>query len=204
MKIVLFGGSFDPVHRGHVAVADAVQAALKPERLLWLPARQAPHKPDQSPAGDADRCALLELALAGRANEQIDARELQRPGPSYTVDTVAEIAAENPGAELWLVVGADMLDQLHQWKDVERLLQLTRVLVAPRPRFGPERLDNLRRRLPGEVGPRLRARMLPMKPVAASSTEVRERIRKGESCAELLPPGVEDALRKRGLYCSPA
>ncbi|TAH38694.1 MAG: nicotinate (nicotinamide) nucleotide adenylyltransferase [Planctomycetota bacterium] len=202
MKIAVFGGSFDPVHRGHLAAADAVAARLQPDRFFWVPARRSPHKPGQAPAEDSARLSLLRSALASRPREELCTLELERPGPSYTVDTLEELQRQYPEAELWLVLGADALKNLPTWHEFPRLLALARLAVVPRDRHGVEALDALRRRLPGELAPRMRARFVAMTPVAASSTGIRERLQRGEACGDLLPPEVEQEVRRLGLYCS--
>lgn len=201
MRLAVFGGSFDPVHRGHLAVADAARRHLRPDHLLWVPARHAPHKPGQPPAPAADRVALLELALADRPGEELCLLELERPGPSYTVDTLEALRQQHPGAELNLVLGADSLGHLGTWKDLGRILELAGLALVPRPGWGPEALAVFRRSLPPDLARRLRAAFLPMEEVAISSTGLRRLLaRRDPRAAAWLPPGVLEEIRRRGLY----
>ncbi len=187
MRLAVFGGSFDPVHLGHLAVADAVHAALAPDLLLWIPAGRAPHKPDAAPAEAEDRAALLALALAGRPREELRRDELERPGPSYTVDTLEALAVEFPGAELLLVLGGDSQEHWASWRRLDRILELATPVWFPRR--GWERLQ------PGIPG-----RMLAMPLVDLAATELRRRLAAGEDCADALPSAVAAEIGRRGLY----
>lgn len=204
MDVAVFGGSFDPVHQGHVAVADAVMSRLRPDLLLWVPARQAPHKPGQILASDDDRVALLRLVVTGRPGEDVCLLELRRPGPSYTVDTLDALAREHPTARFTLVLGADSLEHLPAWRDLPRLFAAASLAVVPRPGFGAEALERLRSRLVPDVAARLRARFLPMVEVPISATEIRARLRCAEPCDDWLPPGVAAEIRSRRLYTGAA
>lgn len=187
MRIAVFGGSFDPVHLGHLAVADAVQAQRRPDQLLWVPARQPPHKPGARLASGEDRVALLELAIAGRGDERVCRWELDRDGPSYTVDTLEALHQDQPGAELLLVLGGDSQQHWAGWRRLDRILELASPLWIPRR--GWERLR------PGVPG-----RMLEMERVDLSATELRQALAAGRSCEGSLPPAVEAEIRRRGLY----
>lgn len=202
MKVAVFGGSFDPVHCGHVAVADAVQAALRPDLLLWIPARHAPHKPGRPPADDAGRLALLQRVVDARSGEEVDTSELGRPGPSYTVETLRVLGDRYPGAEWVLIMGADSLSHLLTWRALPEVLRRARVALVPRTGTSEDDLESFRRALPAEVADEFRASFLPMENVDVSSTEIRARLADGRSCARLLPPAVEDEIRRRGMYAS--
>lgn len=197
--LIVLGGSFDPVHRGHEAIADAALRAHPGARVVWVPAAHAPHKPGRVPAPAEDRLALLELVVNERPGESIHSGELRRPPPSYTVDTVAELRALHPEEALVLVVGADTLDHLAQWRDPERLFDAASFLVVPRAGAGPADLDAFRARLPVALARRFRAAWLPMPPVAVSSTAIRAALRAG-SAPSGLRPQVEREIRRRGLY----
>ncbi|HEX9792849.1 MAG TPA: nicotinate-nucleotide adenylyltransferase [Planctomycetota bacterium] len=201
MKLAVFGGSFDPVHCGHLAVADAARAALAPDLLLWVPARHAPHKTDEPSATAADRLVLLGIAVAGRPGEVVETLECERPGPSYTVDTLRALGQRHPAAELHLILGADSLLHLHTWRAVPELLERASLALVPRPGSGPHDLDAFAARLPAAVRVLLRAQFLPMDEVAVSSTEVRRRLCAGEPVDGLLPEAVRAEIARRGLYC---
>lgn len=199
MVRVVFGGSFDPVHRGHVAIADAAQAELQPDLLLWMLSRHAPHKAGRAPASPEDRAAFLELVLREREGEQLDRRELARPGPSYSVDTLEELRAEDPDGELIFLAGADSLGHLATWRALPRLFELCAWRFAPRPGWGEAELERFRASLPEEQRAHFRAAMLPMEEVAVSSSGIREALAAGEDPAGL-PPGVLAEIRARGCY----
>lgn len=133
MKIGIYGGSFDPVHYGHVRVAQRALADLGLDRLIVVPAAVSPFKTDHAPkAGLWDRLARVRAAFGGLERTVVDARELRRGGVSYAIDTVREIAAENPGAELVFVIGQDSVDGLPRWKDFEALNKLVTFVPFPR------------------------------------------------------------------------
>ncbi len=189
MSVAVFGGSFDPVHRGHLAVADAVQAQRSPARLLWVPARRAPHKLDQRPTPGEDRAALLAAAIAGRPGEELCRWELEREGPSYTVDTLERLREEEPSAELLLVLGGDSQEHWRSWRRTDRILELASPVWFPRRGW-----EALRPGTPGE--------MLEMPMVDLAATDLRRRLAAGEDCAAALPEAVAALIRRRGLYQS--
>ena len=120
MRLLVFGGSFDPVHRGHEAMADAAWREIQPDRFLWVPSGHAPHKPTLVPAAAEHRVALLNLILAGRPREELSRLEVERPAPSYTVDTLQALRSQLPAAEIHLLLGSDSLAHLAGWRDLPR------------------------------------------------------------------------------------
>ncbi len=199
MKLLLLGGSFDPVHRGHEAIADAARAAHPNASLLWIPSGHAPHKPEREPAPAQDRLALLKLALATRPGEEIFTAELERPGPSYTVDTLETLARLHPGTDFLLLLGADSLEHLASWRDLERLFRLSGFAFAPRPGWGPGSLESFCTALTPELARDFRAEWLPMAEQAVSSTQIRRDLAAARA-PQGLRPAVEAELRRRGLY----
>ena len=117
MKLGLFGGSFDPVHLGHLLVAQAAVEELGLDKLFFIPAAQSPFKPENQPAPAAIRLQLIRLALAGRTNCEIDEQEIRRGGISYTVDTLRDYAKRFPGAEIFYLIGADNAAKLNEWRE---------------------------------------------------------------------------------------
>ena len=133
MRVGLFGGSFDPIHLGHLAIAEALLTAGPLERVLFLPARRSPHK-DREGATASDRFAMVSLAIANRPRFEVSRIDLDRPAPSYTIDTVARLLEEAPpGWEPFWIIGEDNLDALQTWREIDRLFELVRFLVVPRP-----------------------------------------------------------------------
>lgn len=189
MKIGLFGGSFDPVHFGHLLVARAAREESGLDRLFFIPAAQSPFKPDAQPAPAAERLRWLRLALAADTTAEVDDQEIRRRGPSYSIDTVRDYATRYPGAELFYLIGADQTAQLHLWREAEELARLAQFLVIPRPGepSAPPKIP-------------FRGRVLRGCPTGVSSTEIRARLKQGLSIAHLTPPAVAEALANKRLY----
>jgi len=189
----LFGGSFDPVHAGHVAVVDFLLARSLADLVHVVPAGQSPFKELADAAPSRHRLRMLELALAGRGDVLVDDRELSRPGPSYTVDTLAELIADHPGATWRLVVGGDHARTFDRWRDHQRLLSLAEVVVISR---GPLVLGSP---LAG------RARVVDDFDHPAAATDLRRELAAGRRpAAGLLPPAVTEYIVAHRLYGWPA
>lgn len=201
--LALFGGSFDPVHAGHRAVAEAAWATGQIDRLHWIPARQPPHKPHRTLARDEDRLALLRIAVEGRSEEAVDDRELQREGPSYSIDTIEAVAADFPAAALVWLAGVDTLSHLASWHRVEDLLERIELWLAPRPHWTAADTARSLSAMPQNLRDRLRLRELSMEPVDASSTAVRNRIEAGEDWSDLVPAAIAWEIVVRQLYRDP-
>jgi nicotinate-nucleotide adenylyltransferase len=188
-RIGLFGGSFNPVHLGHLLVAQAAREELELSRLFFIPAAQSPFKPDQVPAPAEARLQLLRLALAGQTECELDDQEIRRGGISFTIDTVRNYARRFPAAELFYLIGADHVGQLPQWREAVALARLVEFVVIPRP--GKQRV---------EAPPPFRARHLDGFPLGVSSSQVRERVRTGLPIELLVGSAVAEAIRKNRLY----
>jgi nicotinate-nucleotide adenylyltransferase len=197
----VFGGTFDPIHLAHLAVAEEAAEALGLERVLFVPAGEPPHKPGREITPAEDRLAMVELAIAGNPRFGIDRIELDRPGLSYTVDTLAALRAarfvNGSTADLTLVLSADAFLGLLSWREPRRVLELSRVVVAPRdgypdagPEFLIEHLPDLADRATFLDGPRLRL----------SASELRARAASGRSLRYLVPDAVAAYIGDHGLY----
>lgn len=202
----LFGGSFDPVHAGHLHVARAAESAFGLEHVVLVPAARPPHKPGRVLAEGDDRLRMLELALDGLERRSISAMELSREGPSYTFDTVCELPARlglAPDVRLHLLIGWDNLRGLERWHRAAELLARVQPVVILRGEDDPALLEHLRRELGDELFAVLERGFLRLEPVAISSTELREGLARGEvPPAGELPPGVLEYIRSRGIYRS--
>jgi nicotinate-nucleotide adenylyltransferase len=188
-RIGLFGGSFDPVHLGHLLVAQAAREELALDRLFFIPAAQSPFKPESKPGPATERVKMLRLALAGQTWCEIDEQELSRGGTSYTIDTLRGYAAKFPGAELYYMVGADHVPKLPLWREAAELARLATFVVIPRPGEPDAPFPEPFR------GMRLRGF-----PLGVSSSQIRARARAGERIDHLVGPAVAEALAKSQLY----
>jgi len=188
MRRALFGGSFDPFHNGHLAVVETLLARGHGDEVWLAPAGLSPGKPPPRAAG-RHRAAMARLGLADLSHVELLDLELRRPGPSYTVDTLSELGERHPGDHWLLVVGADAWRDFDSWRDPDRILDLARVLVFPRGGIDPD--PDV---LPTGVA------LLADFSAPASSSQVRRRLRKGVSAADLLPPTVLGYIRRHGLY----
>ena len=191
-RIGLFGGSFDPVHLGHTMVARAALVEVELDRLFIIPAAQSPFKPEQSPALAADRLAWLRLAFEDEPRCEIDAQEIERAGVSYTIDTVRDYAARFPEAELFYLIGADHVPTLPEWREAAALADAVTFVVVPRP-------GELETGV-AEFPLSFRGTVLRGKPAAISASDLRKRLRAGESIENFVPPAVAAALNVKHCY----
>jgi len=189
MKLGLLGGSFDPVHLGHLLIAQAVVEELSLERLFFIPAAQSPFKPESKPAPAAVRLQLLRLALAGKSHWEIDEQEIRRGGISYSIDTVRDYTKRFPGAQLFYLIGADHAAKLNEWREANELAALAEFVAIPRP---------------GETAvkfpPPFRGRTLKGFPLGVSSSEIRARLKAGLPIDQIVPPPVAEAIRAARYY----
>jgi nicotinate-nucleotide adenylyltransferase len=188
-RIGLFGGSFDPVHLGHLLVAQAAREELELDRLFFIPAAQSPFKPDSQPTSSKDRLRLLRLALAGKSWCEIDEQELQRGGVSYTINTLRDYHQRFPEAQIFYLVGGDHVQKLPSWRDAEELARVAEFIVVPRP--GQAEIP---------FPKPFRGRALKGFPLGVSSSQIRARVKVGEPIDHLVPATVAEAIRGAGLY----
>ena len=189
MKFGIYGGSFDPVHLGHLLVAQAAIEELGLDRLFFVPAAQSPFKPENQPAPDHVRLQWLRLALAGKTDCEIDEQEIRRGGISYTIETLRAYAQKFPGAELFYLVGADNVAKLNEWRAAAELAQLAEFVAVPRPGGIP----------PVFPAP-FRGRTLKGFPFGVSSSEIRTRVKSGLLLDNLVPPAVAEAIHAAKIY----
>lgn len=189
MRLGLFGGSFDPIHLGHLLVAQAALEELNLDRLYFIPASQSPFKPGIHPAPAAHRTRMLRMALAGRSEYGVDELELHRAGVSYSVDTVREYQRRHPTANLYWLIGADHVPTLPQWREASVLAGLVEFVVIPRPG-----------ELPAQLPLPFRLHQLGGWPLKVSSSEIRARAQAGLPIRHLLPADVSEVISGEKLY----
>lgn len=192
-RLGVFGGTFDPPHVGHTRVAADVADALGLERVLWIPAGVPPHKPERAVSPAAVRLAMVRAATRSDPRFEASTLECERPGPSYTVDTLEALHDAAPARDLVLILGADQFAGLASWRAPERILELAELAVMDR---GGESGRLARPDLRGAE----RARFVPVRRVDVSSTEVRRRVRSGRDIGGLVPPGVAEIVEREALY----
>jgi nicotinate-nucleotide adenylyltransferase len=213
-RVGILGGSFDPIHLGHLRSAEEVREALELERVYFVPASAPPHKPQRRLAAGSDRLAMVERAIADNPAFRSCPLEIERGGTSYSIDTLEAFADVEPGADVHFIVGIDAFREIQTWKDVSRLFELANFIVTDRP--------------PGVVEPSIehlpvaareafcydadtlsyrhrsgtRLQFLPITAIDISATAVRERVRRGRSIRYLVPHEVERYIRENQLYAS--
>jgi nicotinate-nucleotide adenylyltransferase len=200
MRVGVYGGTFDPIHYGHLILAEQCRAQGRLDQVWFVPAPRPPNKVEQSLTRFDQRVEMLQLALAGNAAFRIDEIEKERTGPSYTVETVAELHRRHPGDDLFLMVGSDTLADLPNWYQPRRLVQLAGLLVAARPGTPVPGVDELRRLLGLAEGEALRMQTVEAPLIDISSRDLRRRAAAGRSLRYLLPRAVECYIQDKGLY----
>lgn len=185
MKIGIYGGTFDPLHTGHLILARDAVETLGLERLVFVPNVCSPHKEARPPAPAPLRLQMLQAAIEGESCFEVDDMELHRPAPSYAVDTVREMHRRRPGSEFFYLIGEDNLPELHTWREIEALKKLAQFVVMSRVGGGGNPV------VPYPVLERQ---------VEISSTEIRTRVAKGLSIRYLVPDKVLEIIRRHQLY----
>lgn len=203
-QVGILGGTFDPIHLGHLALARAAQAALGLDEIVFVPAGLPPHKLGSRITPADDRLAMVELAVEGEPRWSVSRIEIDRPGPSYTIDTVesllGEAAAARQPLELTLILSVESFADLPTWHDPARLLGLARVAVAPRAGHPAPTADWVRERLPGLEG---RIAVLDGPQLDVSASDIRARVAAGRPITRLVPPPVADYIKAHHLFQQP-
>lgn len=199
MTLGVLGGTFDPIHLGHIAAADAAQQALSLDRILLIPSHIPPHRRDPVTASAEDRFAMAELAAADRPGWSASRIEIDRDGPSYTYDTLAGLGLE--GTQKFFITGADAFAEIATWSRYPAILDLANFVVVSRPGIT---LDSLRERVPSAFTTRsssqTRVILVEAHTPDVSSTEIRRRARAGASLSGLVPESVATYIQSHGLY----
>jgi nicotinate-nucleotide adenylyltransferase len=200
MRIGVFGGTFDPVHLGHLILAEQAREQGRLDQVWFIPSARPPHKQVDPVTPFRQRAEMLQLAVAGHAAFRVDEVEEGRPGLSYTVDTLDDLARRHPGADWLLLVGSDALAEMRDWHDAAGIVRRAGLLVMARGGAGIPPAEELRTslRLAEEVPLRLEAVEAPQ--IGISSRDLRRRAAEGRSLRYLVPRAVECYIQEKGLY----
>jgi nicotinate-nucleotide adenylyltransferase len=187
MKVGILGGTFNPVHIGHLILAEEAREKLGLDKIIFIPASIPPHKSNLDIAPAADRLNMLKLAVKGNKYFKVSDIEIRRKGYSYTIDTLKELKNIYRGDELYFIIGSDLLKYLNEWKDLDEIIKMVKFVVATRPGFPFEGIPDY-------------IRTLPIRAVDVSAFEVRKCVAEKKSFGYLVTDKVFDYIKKRKLY----
>jgi nicotinate-nucleotide adenylyltransferase len=198
MRVGILGGTFDPVHLGHLIVAEEARVRLELDRVVFIPTGHPWLKGAPPVASGADRLRMVEMAIVSNSAFQVSSNEVDRSGPTYTVETLQELTGElGPDAVLHFIMGMDALEQFDRWKEPEKLLGLCRLAIVNRPGHQGVDVNDLVKRFP-QAGTRLTLLSVPR--IEISSTEIRQRVARGITIRYLVPDAVEGYISQHKLY----
>lgn len=189
MKLGIFGGTFNPIHMGHLLIAEAAAEALELDRIIFIPCATPPHKHPRMLAEARHRLRMVKLAIQGNPRFGCSDIEVRRGGPSYSVETLRQLRHAMPRGKFYFLIGADSLRELHKWREAAELARLCEFICVARPG------EQARAKLRG-----LRVHKLPGHPADISSSDIRERLARGASIRYLVPEIVQRYIHKTGLY----
>jgi nicotinate-nucleotide adenylyltransferase len=190
MRLGLYGGTFDPIHLGHLVLAESCREACGLDRVWFVVAGSPPHKPAAGRTPVADRIEMVRIAIAGHSAFEVSELEARRPGPNYSVETLEAVRAGKPEDELFFLIGADSLADLPMWRQPERILELATLVVVNRPGAGP----------PSPAFEGRSIRHVEMPAIGVASNDLRRRVADGRSIRYQVPRGVEAYIVAQGLY----
>lgn len=200
MRIGIFGGSFDPIHQGHLILAENCRDQAKLDQVLFIPCAANPLKPDSPTSTDRQRCEMIELAIAGHESFRLSKIEIERKGLSYTVDTLESLSESHPDAELFLLMGDDSLESFDRWQSPERICELATPLVANRPGSGEVDLSVLEKHCSAERYQQACAATVISPMIEISSSNIRDRIASEQSVRYLMSRGVQRYIESQSVY----
>jgi nicotinate-nucleotide adenylyltransferase len=198
MKIGVLGGTFDPVHNGHIAIAVEVKAYLSLDEVIFVPAGRPWLKDSPPLASTEQRREMVRLAIAGEPGFKLSTVDIDRPGPTYTIDTITELQARlGDDTEFCFILGWGSLAELPRWHQPARLIEKCRLVAVPRPGYPPPDIKTLESAIPG-ISDRLLIMDRPL--VDISATEIRRMVGRGEAIDQLVPEAVVTYIQQQGLY----
>jgi nicotinate-nucleotide adenylyltransferase len=203
MRLGLFGGTFDPIHLGHLILAECCREQCELDAVWFLPAGDPPHKPGKTISPGRTRAEMIEFAIAGHPQFVVNRMELERDGKSFTYETLGRLHDDEPERALFFLIGADSLADLPTWREPRRILELATIVAVNRGDKPLADIDAIARRIAGssDVAPvRERIRVVTMPGVDISSTDIRSRVQSGRSIRFLVPRAVEMYIAQHQLY----
>ncbi len=201
IKLGILGGTFNPLHSGHLIVAQEAYLRLKLDKVIFIPAASPPHKLQEDLVEAKHRLRMVALTLRNDPRFLVSDMEIKRPGRSYTADTLEELRRKyGPGAEIYLIVGSDTLDEFPTWKDFPRIARAAQIVVMARPGYPLEKIDDLKTILGEDKVEEMKGLMLSGPLIGISASEVRRRLARGDSVRYLVPRTVERYIKKHKLY----
>ena len=187
MKIGILGGTFNPIHIGHLILAEEAREKLGLDKIIFVPTYLPPHKDNSDIAAADSRFAMIKLAIEGNRNFEVSDLEIKRNGRSYTIDTIREFKLKYPKDELYFIIGSDLLKYLNEWKDLGEIIKMVKFIVATRPGYPLEEIPSY-------------IKTVPIRAVDVSGFEVRECIKENKSFRYLVSEAVFDYISRKGLY----
>ncbi len=187
MKIGILGGTFNPIHIGHLILAEEAREKLGLDGIIFVPTYLPPHKDSSDIAAAEDRLTMVKMAVSGNPYFSVSELEIKRDGRSYTIDTIRQLKAKYPNDDLYFIIGSDLLTYLEEWKDLDEINKMVRFIVATRPGYALEKIPS-------------RISTLPIRAVDISGFEIRKAIRENKSFRYLVPEAVFDYMNEHKLY----
>ena len=187
MKIGILGGTFNPVHIGHLILAEEAREKLGLDKVIFVPTYLPPHKDNSDIAPAPERLSMVKLAIKDNRNFSVSDIEIKRDGRSYTIDTIKEFKTRYPKDELYFIIGSDLLKYLAEWKDLDEIIKMVNFIVATRPGYPLEKI-------PAYI------KTMPIRAVDVSAFEIRSCVKENKSFRYLVPEAVYNFIRKKGLY----
>lgn len=187
MRIGILGGTFNPIHTGHLILAEETREKIGLDRIIFVPAYFPPHKQNSDIAEAKHRLAMVKLATSDNSNFSVSDLEIKRDGRSYTIDTIKELKVAYPKDDLYFIIGSDLLEYLDEWKDLDEIIKLVKFIVATRPGYPLEKI-------PSHIA------TIPIRAVDISGFEIRKAIKENKSFRYLVPEAVYQYINKEGLY----
>ena len=199
MRIGLFGGTFDPIHLGHLILAERCREEAGLEEVWFLPSYVPPHKAERAITRFEQRCEMVALATTGQPAFRVERIEKELPPPSFTSETLAELHSRHPEHEFSLVIGGDSLLEFPTWHEPRKILELARLVAVPRPGADPVTTEQLAAQL-NLPADRVRLQLVECPDIAIASRDIRARVRAGQTIRFLVPRSIEEYVRERKLY----